>query len=333
MRLVRGGLRGCYAALDRGFTLSGCFTGEVDGLWVDGSGTPTPENRSVADVTLGAGALATWRLARRRRAPFPDATGKAPAAFLLDFELRDRGQHGNDGGPGRSPLRRRGSRGARDRGLSCVTDSPRPGRFITTGTEFCYVDAQEGLSERAPAHDLTPSLTFQLVYDANVDFVWKTMCRLGVRGAAVEDAVQEVFVVVHRKLATFEGRSSMRTWLFQIARRVAHDQRRTVRRKEHPPQPHEPTPDIDAIAADDSASPDASTSKADAVRVLYELLDMLDVAKREVFILAELEQMAAPRIAEALGINVNTVYSRLRLAREAFNLALARRHVRDGKTR
>jgi RNA polymerase sigma-70 factor (ECF subfamily) len=174
-------------------------------------------------------------------------------------------------------------------------------------------------------------LTFEQVYDENVDYVWKTVCRLGVRGPAVEDAVQEVFVVVHRKLASFEGRSSMHTWLFQIARRVVHDHRRTVRRKEHPPLPNESVPDLGAIAADESTSPDAAARRAEAARVLYELLDKLDTDKREVFILAEVEELAAPNIAQVLGINVNTVYSRLRLAREAFNLALARHHGRDGR--
>jgi RNA polymerase sigma-70 factor (ECF subfamily) len=173
--------------------------------------------------------------------------------------------------------------------------------------------------------------TFEQVYDENVDYVWKTVCRLGVRGPAVEDAVQEVFVVVHRKLASFEGRSSMHTWLFQIARRVVHDHRRTVRRKEHPPLPNESVPDLGAIAADESTSPDATARRAEAARVLYELLDKLDTDKREVFILAEVEELAAPDIAQVLGINVNTVYSRLRLAREAFNLALARHHGRDGR--
>jgi RNA polymerase sigma-70 factor, ECF subfamily len=211
-----------------------------------------------------------------------------------------------------------------------LTDSAPAGRYPF---RVEALSTRGGLSERAAALDPPASFTFQVVYDANVDFVWKTLCRLGVRGSAVEDAVQEVFVVVHRKLSTFEGRSSMRTWLFQIARRVAHDRRRTVRRKEHPQRPDESAPDLDAIAADESASPDASASKADAVRVLYALLDTLDLGKREVFILAELEQVAAPQIAEMLGINVNTVYSRLRLAREAFNLALVRHHVRDGKTR
>ena len=211
-----------------------------------------------------------------------------------------------------------------------MTDSPCAGRYPI---RVQAISTRGGLSEPAAVVDPPALPTFEEVYDAHVDFVWKTLCRLGVRGSAVEDAVQEVFVVVHRKLAAFEGRSSMRTWLFQIARRVAHDQRRTVRRKEPPPSSHEPESDLDALTADESASPDASASKADAVRLLYELLDKLDAGKREVFVLAELEQLAAPQIAEALGINLNTVYSRLRLARETFNQALARHHVRDGTTR
>jgi RNA polymerase sigma-70 factor (ECF subfamily) len=173
--------------------------------------------------------------------------------------------------------------------------------------------------------------TFQEVYDGNVDYVWKTVCRLGVHGIAVEDAVQEVFLVVHRKLVSFEGRSSIHTWLFQIARRVVYDHRRTVRRKERPPGPNQSVPDLGAVAADESTSPDASARRAEAVRVLYKLLDNLDTDKREVFVLAELDQLAAPEIAQVLGINVNTVYSRVRLAREAFNAALARHHARDGK--
>jgi RNA polymerase sigma-70 factor (ECF subfamily) len=210
-----------------------------------------------------------------------------------------------------------------------LTDSGPAGRYLR---RVVAVSTPAGLSGGASTV-LEPAapLTFQEVYDGNVDYVWKTVCRLGLRGPAVEDAVQEVFVVVHRKLASFEGRSSMHTWLFQIARRVVHDHRRTVRRKEHPPGPNQSVPDLGAIAADESHSPDASARRAEAARVLYELLDKLDTDKREVFILAELEQLAAPKIAQVLGINVNTVYSRLRLAREAFNLALARHHARDGK--
>jgi len=210
-----------------------------------------------------------------------------------------------------------------------LTDSGPAGRYLP---RVIAVSTPAELLEGAVAvFEPAAPLTFQEVYDGNVDYVWKTVCRLGVHGPAVEDAVQEVFVVVHRKLASFEGRSSMRTWLFQIARRVVHDLRRTIRRKEPHPGPNEPAPDLGTVAADESASPDASARRSEAARVLYELLDKLDTDKREVFVLAELEQLAAPKIAKVLGINVNTVYSRLRLAREAFNLALARHHARDGR--
>jgi RNA polymerase sigma-70 factor (ECF subfamily) len=210
-----------------------------------------------------------------------------------------------------------------------LTDSGAVGRYLP---RVVVVSTPAGLSgSAATVYETAAPLTFQEVYDGNVDYVWKTVCRLGVHGPSVEDAVQEVFVVVHRKLASFERRSSMRTWLFQIARRVVHDHRRTVRRKEHPPGPNESVPDLGAVAADESSSPDASAQRAEAARVLYKLLDNLDTDQREVFILAELDQLAAPKIAQVLGINVNTVYSRLRLSREAFNAALARHHARDGK--
>jgi RNA polymerase sigma-70 factor (ECF subfamily) len=222
------------------------------------------------------------------------------------------------------------ARAALGAGAFFLTDSGPAGRYLS---RVIAVSTPVGLTGGVAAVvEPAAPLTFQEVYDGNVDYVWKTVCRLGVHGPAVEDAVQEVFVVVHRKLASFEGRSSMHTWLFQIARRVVHDHRRTVRRKERPPGPNQSVPDLGAVAADESTSPDAAARRAEAARVLYKLLDNLDTDKREVFILAELDQLAAPKIADVLGINVNTVYSRLRLAREAFNAALARHHARDGKT-
>jgi RNA polymerase sigma-70 factor (ECF subfamily) len=168
--------------------------------------------------------------------------------------------------------------------------------------------------------------TFQQVYDTHVDYVWRTVCRLGIRGAAVQDVTQEVFLVVHRKLAEFEGRASVKTWLFRIARRVVRDHRRTIRRKDGHT---DGAADVDEVPADVESGPDVSVAKAEAVRVLYQILDTLDEDKREVFVLAELEQWPAPQIAQALEINANTVYSRLRLAREGFNLALARHRARD----
>lgn len=166
-------------------------------------------------------------------------------------------------------------------------------------------------------------LAFEDVYRAELGFVWRSAKRLGLRDAGLDDAVQEVFVVVHRRLAEFEGRSSLRTWLFGITLRVVRDHRRSARRRD-PGPPVDP----DTLRAN-GGGPAESAEKAEAVRLLHALLDELDDERREVFVMAELEQMPMPEIAEALGINVNTAYARLRTARHEFEQALARHRARD----
>src|SRR3954469_13759456 len=174
--------------------------------------------------------------------------------------------------------------------------------------------------ERAPAFEAP---AFEDVYGSELGFVWRSAKRLGLRDAALDDAVQEVFVVVHRRLAEFEGRSSLRTWLFGITLRVVRDHRRSARRRD-PGPPVDP----DSLRATGSG-PAESAEKAEAVRLLHTLLDELDDERREVFVMAELEQMPMPEIAEALAINVNTAYARLRAARQEFEQALSRHRARD----
>ena len=162
------------------------------------------------------------------------------------------------------------------------------------------------------------AMKFDDVYETHFAFVWRTLRRLGVPESAADDAVQDVFVVVHRRLADFEGRSSLRTWLFGIAARVASDHRRALRRKGGL---HE---EVSAELPDASPGPHESAARSEAVRRLEQVLDLLDDDRRAVFVLADLEQLTAPEIAAALGVNVNTVYTRLRAARDDFNRALAR---------
>jgi RNA polymerase sigma-70 factor (ECF subfamily) len=157
---------------------------------------------------------------------------------------------------------------------------------------------------------------FAQVYDELFDFVWRSVRRLGVPPAGVDDAVQDVFVIVHRRLPEFEGRSSLKTWVFGIALRVARDHKRRDRRKGG----HEP---LDAAMPDHAPGPAEAAARAEAVRELDRLLASLDDDKRAVFVLAEIEELTAPEIAEALSIPVNTVYSRLRAARRDFEAALA----------
>jgi len=180
-----------------------------------------------------------------------------------------------------------------------------------------------GTGQALIAHPAGGTLEVAAVYEEHFDFVWRSVRRLGVAERALDDAVQEVFIVVHRRLADFEGRSSLKSWLFAIARRVAKDHRRRASRKDR-------TEALPEVLADPHArSPLEGAERAQAVRLLYEILDSLDDDKREVFILAELEQMTVPEIAAAISVNLNTVYSRLRAARQAFEKALARQQAQQ----
>ena len=165
------------------------------------------------------------------------------------------------------------------------------------------------------AHLGSQVLDFSTLYDEQLGFVWRNLRRLGVIDASLDDAVQDVFVVAHRRLGSFEGRSSPRTWLFGIARRVAKDYRRRTARKGLKPLP---VPEgVEPVAA-----PDLS-ARVEGLQQLDRALSLMDAARREVFVLAAIEQLTPAEIAEALDENLNTVYSRLRAAREQFELAVA----------
>ncbi|HVY49388.1 MAG TPA: sigma-70 family RNA polymerase sigma factor [Minicystis sp.] len=170
------------------------------------------------------------------------------------------------------------------------------------------------------------ALDFDMVYEEHFDFVWRAVRQLGVAAASLDDAAQDVFVVAYRRLGDFDGRATVRAWLFGIAMRVASDYRRTVRRKGGAV---ELTPDL--ASARPSPQDDAETSES--LRLFFRALDALDARQREVFVLAEVEQFTAPEAAAALGIPVNTVYSRLRAARLAFDAFLDAEGGGDARAR
>jgi RNA polymerase sigma-70 factor (ECF subfamily) len=130
-----------------------------------------------------------------------------------------------------------------------------------------------------------------------------------------------VFLVVHRRLADFEERSSLKTWLFGIAYNVAQHFVRSHLRSNA-----ERLPEMPACAV---TTPQEELLHAEAVQLLYRVLDELDPDKRSILVMAELEHMSAPEIVEATGLPLNTVYSRLRLARRDFEAALKRQRARD----
>lgn len=168
----------------------------------------------------------------------------------------------------------------------------------------------------------TPA-TFERVYDDHVEFVWRSAHRLGVEDAAIDDVVQHVFLVAHRRLAEFEGRSSMKTWLFAILLRAVREHRRTLRRK----SPHwfsEPA-DVEAVVDESRfANPEDAASQREASRIIDRLLESLDGDKRVVFVMMELEQMSAAEVSEATGLDPKAVYSRLRAARTDFERVASR---------
>jgi RNA polymerase sigma-70 factor, ECF subfamily len=177
------------------------------------------------------------------------------------------------------------------------------------------------LADDAPVGSLgartVPS--FHAVYTAHFRGMWRSLRRLGVEQAQLDDAVQDVFIVVHRRLPEFDGRS-LRGWLYAIAVRVASDHRRgaALRRTVALPEKLvDPRPD-----------PAHATELGESVRLLHELLGELDEPKRTVFVLGELEELTVPEIAEALGENQNTVASRLRSARARFDEAFRRCRAR-----
>jgi RNA polymerase sigma-70 factor (ECF subfamily) len=175
----------------------------------------------------------------------------------------------------------------------------------------------------APLDDAQP-LSFELIYARYFRGIWRTLRRLGVLDAQLDDAAQDVFVVVHRKLQAFDGRS-LRSWLYAIAVRVASDYRRGAVTRQTAPLP-------DSIA-DAAPGPARVSELNESVRLLHRLLESLDEHKRTVFVLSELEQLSVPEIAEVLGANLNTVYSRLRAARGEFDAALRRHRERTGEGR
>lgn len=157
-------------------------------------------------------------------------------------------------------------------------------------------------------------LSFPALYDDHVDVAWRVLARLGVASANLEDAVQDVFVIAHRQLAGFRGESKASTWVTGIAVRVAHDYRRRAERK-----PSEPLEPHARWLLDEGPTPDELVARAEDTDTLQRMLMGLEATQREVFVLAELEQLSAPEISELTGAPVNTVYSRLRLARARFN--------------
>jgi RNA polymerase sigma-70 factor (ECF subfamily) len=151
--------------------------------------------------------------------------------------------------------------------------------------------------------------------------------RLGIAEEDVEDVVQDTFLVFFRRIDTYDPSMPIRQWLLGIVKRVAMDHRRRYQRKDSPCVPHPEDSERAIPSAAPLPSQDAEQSQA--LRLLNKLIATLDDDKREVLVLAQIEELTVPEISELLGLNVNTVYARLRAARRAFDSAYARYQARQ----
>lgn len=160
------------------------------------------------------------------------------------------------------------------------------------------------------------------IYEAEFENLWRSLRRLGVPEPQLEDAVQEVFLVAHLRLHTFDRSRPLRPWLFGIAVRVVAEMRR--RRRRDRPQ----GPAAEALVLEALVGPEEALSARQAQALVDEALGVLDFDQRTVMVMHDLECLSAPTIAEALSLSVNTVYSRLRIARGKVTAFLRRKRER-----
>jgi RNA polymerase sigma-70 factor (ECF subfamily) len=193
----------------------------------------------------------------------------------------------------------------------------------------------ESLLDHPPADDRAAAAAAGLdttaIYLQYGALVWATLQRLGVRENELDDLFQEVFVVVHQRHASYSGAGALASWLFGICVRVvaAHRRRAYVRRERVVDEM--PTAWEDGRAP--AGSPEEHAATGEGRATLRLLLDEMDLEKRAVFVMFELEAIPCDQIASLLGVPVGTVYSRLHAARRAFAQALARLNARRNGTR
>lgn len=171
------------------------------------------------------------------------------------------------------------------------------------------------LEQRTAAPDLAA------IFRAHHGFVWRVLPHLGVPAADRDDALQEVFVVVHRRLGEYREQDKLRAWLYAIAVRVAKQYRKRARRTreqllEAPP----PAP----------ASQPCELLQNESIALAHRLLEALPPKQRAVFLLYEVEQLSMSEVALAVGCPLATAHARLRLAR-ARVLGLVARAERRGE--
>jgi RNA polymerase sigma-70 factor (ECF subfamily) len=161
---------------------------------------------------------------------------------------------------------------------------------------------------------------FAEVFRTYSAFVWRVLLRLGVAEADVDDVAQEVFLGIHRNLSRFEGRCSLRTWVYGICHRRAVDYRRRASVR---PELYSDDPPEQGVAPDQEQGFALSQARQQLARVL----DGLDEEKRTVFVLFDIEGVPMDEVAEIVGCPLQTAYSRLYAARRKVESTLSRQRT------
>jgi len=191
---------------------------------------------------------------------------------------------------------------------------------MAAGTlERPFAPADPGAAARAPSR-------VEVVYAEHFRYVWRCLRALGVHPALLDDAVHDVFLVVQQKLGVFDDGVPVTTWLYAIALRVARRARANARRDgwryaQDDVNELGATPSSEAVA---SGNAEHDLEREERLSLARRALDRLDEEKREAFVLSQVEQRSAPEIADITGVPLNTVYSRIRAAKSAFQTEIAR---------
>lgn len=164
---------------------------------------------------------------------------------------------------------------------------------------------------RPPPEGTSPPLDFETLFRRELAYVWFTLRRLGVLTHDLEDVTHDVFVLVYRHLDRYDATRPIRPWLFGFAYRVACGYRRLARHR------MSAVGDLTDVE-DHSASVDDELAVRESLDLALRALDELDLDRRAVFVLHDIEGCSMPEVANALQIPLNTAYSRLRVARVQF---------------
>src|SRR5688572_22496188 len=198
-----------------------------------------------------------------------------------------------------------------------------PGAFWSLHALDMPSSLTAGEPTRMSAERETQRFDFEAVVAEHGPYLWRVLRRLGVRAADVEDVWQETFIVVHRKLGGFEGRSSVRTWLSAIAVRVASDYRNRAHRRRE--QATDELPEAGGV----HGSQHDELVDRQRRELLDKLIAELKPEQRDVLVLYEFAELPMNEVAEALGCPLQTAYSRLHAARKALEQAARRETARQ----